>query len=334
MAARGILAWVGLFCLVAVSDVSGYEIWVTNQGTGSEKVQVIEGKTLAVVAEIQAGKKPHNITFNKDFSLAYVANVGSDDVTVIDARKKRALATIPAATRAHGVTLSPDGKLLYVANVGDNSISVVDTKARKVTRTIKVGNAPMLAAFSSDGKKAYVSNGKDASVSVIDVAKGEVIKTIPNVGSDTMGMAVSKDGKLVVTGGGDNKYTIIDTAKDEVIHDSTAGKEAHGVVLSRDGTKALIPNRQSGDISIVELATGKVVETIADVGDKTDIIDLSPDGKRAFVTLRGGAEAGVPHAMAGRDAGVAVVDLEKKRVVNIVKLGGDPHGLAVRGVTK
>jgi YVTN family beta-propeller protein len=331
---RKTLASLAAIMLGAFSSVSGYEIWVTNQGTNSEKVQIIDSKTLSVVAEVTAGKKPHNITFNKDFSLAYVANVGSNDVTVIDAKKRKVVATIPTATRAHGVTLSPNGKFLYVANAGDNSISVVDTKTRKVTKTIKVGNAPMLAAFSPDGKKAYVSNGKDATVSVIDVEKGEAIKTIPNVGADAMGMTVSKNGKLIVTGGGDHKYSIIDTSKDEVIHDGTAGKEAHGVVLSRDGTKALIPNRQSGDISIVEIASGKVVETIADVGDKTDIIDISPDGKRAFVTLRGSAEAGVPHAIAGRDSGVAVVDLEKKRVVNIVKVGGDPHGIAVRTVKK
>ncbi|MGH7831249.1 MAG: YncE family protein, partial [Candidatus Binatia bacterium] len=184
---------------------------------------------------------------------------------------------------------------------------------------------------SKDGKKAYVSNGADATLSVIDTAKLEVIKTVPNVGKGAMGMVTSGDGKrLVVTGGGENKVSIVDIEKDAVIKDIMHGKDAHGVDLTPDGKHALVPNRQSGDITVIDIATGDVVATISGVGDKTDIIALSPDGARAFVTTRGEAQTGDPKIHSGKEPGVSVVDVKSRKLIKKIKLGGDPHGVAIK----
>jgi DNA-binding beta-propeller fold protein YncE len=109
-----------------------------------------------------------------------------------------------------------------------------------------------------------------------------------------------------------------------------SGKEAHGVALTPDAKFALVPNRQSGDVSVVDMATGKIVDTVANVGDKSDIIDVSPDGTRAFVTLRGDAVTGDPAMTTGKEPGVSVIDVPGRKVVTKISLGGDPHGIAVR----
>jgi YVTN family beta-propeller protein len=135
---------------------------------------------------------------------------------------------------------------------------------------------------------------------------------------------------LVVTGGGENKVSIVDTEKDTVIKDIVHGKDAHGVALTPDGKHALVPNRQSGDVSIIDVATGNLVGTISNVGDKTDIIAISPDGARAFVTTRGQAQTGDPMALSGKEPGVSVVDVKSRKLIKKIGLGGDPHGVEIK----
>jgi YVTN family beta-propeller protein len=320
---------VALSLRVLAMDAFAYEVWVTNQG--SNKVQIIDGKTLAVIGEASAGTKPHNVTFTADGKFAWVANVGSNDVSVIDTASRKVIATVPAGKTAHAVTFSPDGKHAYVANPGEATVMVFDAGNYKPIKTIQVGKAPALVIFSKDGKKAYVANGADATLSVIDTAKREVIKTVSNVGKGAMGMVTSADGKrLVVTGGGENKVTIVDTEKDTVVRDLVHGKDAHGAALTPDGRHVWVPNRLSGDVSIINIATGELVATIPNVGDKTDIIAISPDGTRAFVTTRGEAQTGDPKIHSGKEPGVSVVDVKSRKLVKKISLGGDPHGVGIK----
>ncbi|MGH7406724.1 MAG: cytochrome D1 domain-containing protein [Candidatus Methylomirabilales bacterium] len=311
---------------------STYEVWVTNQGIN--KIQILDGKTLEIIAEVPAGTLPHNVTFTADGKYAWVANVRSNNVSVIDTTSRKVVATLPAGKTAHAVTFSPDGKRGYVANPGDGTVSIFDALTYQPVKTVAVGKAPALVIFSGDGKKAYVSNGGDATLSVIDTATLEVVKTVPNVGKGAMGMVRSLDGKrLIVTGGGENRVSVVDTGQDAVVKELVHGKDAHGVALTADGKQAWVPNRLSGDVSIFDVATGNLVATIPNVGDKTDIIAFSPDGTRAFVTTRGQAQTGDPQIVTGKEPGISVIDVASRSVIKKVPLvGGDPHGVATRPV--
>src|SRR5574341_826061 len=289
-----------------------YEVWVTNQGLN--KVQVIDGDSLKVVGEISAGTKPHNVTFSRDFKRAYVANVGSN--TVIDATTRQAVKTVPAGKTAHHVAVSPDDRLLLVSNPGEHTVMLFDATSLDLLKTISVGKAPAMAVFTSDGKRAYVSNGGDATVSIVDVAKREVGKTIPAVGQGAMGMVLTLDGKAsVVTGGG--KTSVIDTATDAVVAEVLTGKDPHGAALTEDGRLILIADRQSDAVSLVDSETWKVVATVANV-ERPDIIDVF--GGRGFITTRGQAVTGDPHALSGKNPALIVIDLQRRQVHATVPL--------------
>src|SRR3989304_4339095 len=70
--------------------------------------------------------------------------------------------------------------------------------------------------------------------------------------------------------------------------------------------------------------------TIRRVGDKPAILAFSLDGSRTFVTLRGKAATGDPKLLSGSEPGLSVIDVPTGKVIAKVKLGGDPHGVAVR----
>jgi YVTN family beta-propeller protein len=240
--------------------------------------------------------------------------------------------TIRAGRRAHHVGVSPDGRWLYICNPGSDNVTVADSTTLKVVKTLEVEKAPAMTAFSPDGKKAYVSNGGTFSVSVIEVATGEVLKSIQKVAAgEIMGQVMTPDGsRLFVTSGATNRYIVIDPRTDTVTATVQHGKDAHGAAVTVDGRYVLIPNRLSNDLTIADARTGKIADTIPNIGDKPDIIDVSPDGQFAFATLRGRAVTGDPDIVSGKEPGVAVIDLSSKRRQTHIPLGGDPHGIAVR----
>ncbi len=304
-----------------------YEVWVTNQST--DKVKVIDGETLKELAAISTESKPHNIEFSPDFTRAYVSNVGAGIVTVIDAAERKTIATIQTGKGAHGVNRSPSGRLLYVTNTGDETVSVVETALLKVVKTIPVGRIPSVASFTLDEKKAYIAN-VSGSLSVIDVERGEVVGTVPGLGGAIV-LAISPDGKkLYVARGVDGKVAVVDTVTDRVVSTISAGKDAHSVWITPDGKFVWVVNRLAASVSVVSTRLDRVVRTVRRVGDKPDILAFSPDGRKAFVSLRGQAATGDPKVLSGKEPGLSVIDVASGRVTTKVRLDGDPHGVAVR----
>ncbi len=315
-------AWGALISLLLVFSLSSVakagEVWVTNQGAEFNNVAIIDTDKLKLVTTISAGKKPHNIVFSRDGRFAYVANVASGDISVIDAAARRVVATVPAGKRAHGLTVGPAGKTLWVANVCANTVTVfegADRGALKRVATIRAGKGTALVNFSHDGKKAYVSNGVGGTTSVVDVASRRVIGEI-TTGKGAMGLEVYK-GRVFETDGGDNKITVIDTATDKIVATLRFGhKEPHGIAIIPNSGRAVIANRKSQNLSIVNLESLQELYVIK-VAERPDIVVVSPDGKTAFFTSRGGKSMGA-------------VDLFSRTVLGYVGLGGDPHGIAYR----
>jgi YVTN family beta-propeller protein len=195
-----------------------------------------------------------------------------------------------------------------------------------------VGKHPNMALFTPDGKRAYVSNSGDASLSILDIQTLKVAETINGVGRDVSSMAVSPDGgKLIIIATGEDKYLIIDTAAHRTIAEGSTGQDPRSLALTPDGGQVLIANRVSNSLTVVDIRTGRVIGTIAEVGDKPSSVAVSSDGRRAFIVLIGArAQGDPPQRLSGKDAALTVIDLATGRKIAAVKLGGDPYAVAIR----
>ncbi len=348
--------------LVSTAAAGSYEIWVANQGL--DKIQIVDGESMKVTAEISvdtddkpATSKPHMILFSPDYKYAYVANVGAapktNNILVIRAADRKIVATLPSGPVTHAVTPSPDGKRAVATSVGSDTLVEILTDGRKekftIGREIPVGDGPggmkdrpICAFFTADSKKIYVTNGGDpaaidplstGSVSVIDAESGNQFKQFPNIGQEACGLALSKDGtKIYVNVGGFvNSFLVFDTKTDTLIKQgNSAGADSHGIRLTPDGKELWLANRLSNTITIVDTETDAPAARIPEAGDRPDLIDFSPDGKLAFVTLRGKAVTKTIHDVSGGEPGLAVLDVKERKRTGHIALEGDPHGLAVR----
>ncbi len=143
------------------------------------------------------------------------------------------------------------------------------------------------------GARVYVSTEDAGDIAVIDASSEKLVTRI-HVGKRPRGIKLSHDGKLL--------YVAM----------SGSPRGGPGV----DESKLPPPDRTADGIAVVDLARHKLIKTIAS-GQDPESFDLSPDGKRLFVSNEESAE-------------MSVVDLQAGKILKRVKVGGEPEGVTLR----
>jgi YVTN family beta-propeller protein len=99
------------------------------------------------------GKKPWNVIFNKEGTIAVVSASGSDQVTIIDTATRRVIQRIPAGNGPFFSVYNSDESKLYVSNSGNNhafeigSLTIIDTSTYAVIDTVTLEKQPFDLTF-------------------------------------------------------------------------------------------------------------------------------------------------------------------------------------------
>jgi len=134
------------------------------------QVNVISTKTMETIAQIPVGLAPERILIGPD-NTVYVSNRGDRSVMRIAAGSFEVSATQQVGGEPVGMSLSPQGHLL-VANSSSGSVSVLDGVTLALSEEIQVGGTPW-AVSAMDGK-AYVTDLLSSRVVVVDTDNGRV----------------------------------------------------------------------------------------------------------------------------------------------------------------
>ncbi len=190
-----------------------------------------------------------------------VSVIGLDDPT-----HPKVLQTIHAGPGAMGVSLNRKATMAMVAASGENAIYVYTVADRQLTQVGKVmlddKSEPRDVIFSPDGKNAYVVRWGD----------GKLTKLAIN-GTNVTRVADILTG--VVPSGPTNNIDAGDISRDGRYLFNTA---FGGTPMSRP---------KMGAIAVTDLRSFRLVGA-AEVGDGTENLTLSPDGKYIAVTILNG----------------------------------------------
>ena len=280
----------------------GKWVWVTNNGepakaaeamraekmpksehgamAGAGAVWAIDTATGTVAAKVPVGMHPAHVVVASDGRTAYVTNGGDNNVSVVDTVARRVIGVVPVGASPHGLRISPDGKQVWVANLKGGTVSVIDTQTRKQLVQIAAGKGPAQVGFTPDGRYILVSLSEENQVAVIDPASRKVIRKIA-VGTVPIQLYATPDSKLVlVANQGTPKkpgttVSVIDMASMKVTATITTGAGAHGVVISRDGSRAFVTNTYADTVSVIDVAERKVIATVP-VGKGPNGITMTP----------------------------------------------------------
>ena len=152
-------------------------LYITN--FRSDKLSVVDTKTLTLRQEIGGFDKIRAISVSADGGTLYAANSGNDTLSRVDTKTGKITATVPVGREPYGAALRPDGKALYAGNLKSNSLTEVALPDFKPAAQIGGLTGPRQAiSFSRNSRKAWVLN-EDLGLAEVDLAARAVIREIP-----------------------------------------------------------------------------------------------------------------------------------------------------------
>ena len=159
------------------------------------KVAVIDLKTGASLATIDAAFGAEGVACSPDGKRVWVANNRSNSITVIDAEKLAASSTFAAEGFPFRVRFTPDGARVLIAFPQANEVRVFDAATNAVAGTVTMpgdgqGPGPTSIAAAPDSRHAAACVPSQETVVLIDAIDSRVI-TPMWAGPDPDGLAWS-----------------------------------------------------------------------------------------------------------------------------------------------
>jgi YVTN family beta-propeller protein len=163
-------------------------MWVTSMG--DNKVNLIDLKSLAYLAEIPVVGIPRPLVVTRDETTLYCQLSDLHGFVVVDVPGRKAIARVEMPplppdvkfpvehTPSHGLALTPDEKELWATSCGTDTVYVYNTAGEKIVGKVRTGHGPAWLTFSPDGKYCCVSNVLGDDVSIIDAAKRQEVARI------------------------------------------------------------------------------------------------------------------------------------------------------------
>jgi YVTN family beta-propeller protein len=317
-------------------------------------LSVVDPVTLQVVARMPVGNDPHEVIASSDGRTAYVSNYGFgayNTLAVLDLVARRALPSIDLGPLRgpHGLTFV-GGKTWFTAEAA-KAIGRYDPATDKVDWILGTGqNRTHMVYVSDDQQRIITTNVSSGTVSLIEL---EPVHMGPPPGGirppNSPTGAPGGPGGLPPGGPMPRKDW-----NETVIR---VGNGSEGFDVSPDRGEVWVANAQDGTISIIDIATRKVVATLSANVHGANRLKFTPDGKRVLVSTLGGPDLvildaatrseikriPIGHGAAGivmqpdgtrafvacsPDNYVAVIDLQSLAVAGHIQAGGEPDGMA------
>jgi YVTN family beta-propeller protein len=242
----------------------------------ADGIGVLDLATHRLVQTYRSGQDPETFDVAPDGKTLYVSNEDAAEMSVLDLSTGSVRARVKVGEEPEGVTIRPDGREVYVTCEADNEVHAVDTSTLAVVGRMKVGPRPRSVVFTTDGVLAFITTENGQAVDVIDASQHSVVGKIEmpaKAGAPTpprpMGAVLSRDGRQSIA--------VVDVAARKVLKTiEEVGTRPWGIGVSPDGRKLYSANGPSGDVSVVDIESGKVDRRIAVGGSPWGIAVAEP----------------------------------------------------------
>jgi YVTN family beta-propeller protein len=188
-----------------------------------------------------------------------------------------------------GLAFSPDGHKLYVCGNLSNRLLEIDAETGVVFRTFETGVAPYEVVLT--GGKAYVSNWGGRRPGTEDLT-----------GPAGQGTKVRVDPETRIASEG--SVSVVDLARGAATKDIVVQRHSSALAVSPDGRYVVCANAASDNLSVIDVATDAVVETVWVKASPADLFGASPNA------LAFAPDGRTLYAANGTQNAVAVIDFK------------------------
>ena len=285
---RALALWFVLFAAGAAGPaepIPSTTLLVLNKEDAT--LAIVDPATSKVVGRVPTGEGPHEIAVSAGGTLAFVSNYGSrtpgSTLSVIDlvAQKEVRRVDLDPLRRPHGLAVA-GGKVFFTAEV-DKIIGQYDPDTHAISRVFRTGQETThMLLVSKDAKQIFAANISSNNITALERATGTMTSTAAGW-----------------------KETVI-----------PVGRGPEGIDWSPDGKEIWTAHSRDGGVSIIDVATKKVTQTLSLQTQRSNRLKFTPDGKRVLVS--------------DLDAGeLIVLDAATRNEIKRLTLGKSPEGILV-----
>jgi len=300
--------------------VRNYPSRVYVPNSGDNTVDVIDPNTFKVIAHYSSGgHEPQHVVPRYDLKKLWVINDLGDSATDIDPATGARGKTIPVED-PYNMYYTPDGKFAIVVAERKQKLNFLDPLTMKLVDSVPV-SCPGVdhMDFTADGRYLIASCEFSSELLKVDVATHKIVGSLKlEKGGMPQDVKTSPDGKVFyVADMMANGIYLIEPDSFTRIGFIPTGKGAHGLYVSRDSKVLYISNRGEGSVSLLDLATRKLIKKwVIPHGGSPDMGGVSSDGKQLWLSGRYNRE-------------VYVFDTGDGHLLARIPVGKGPHGLCV-----
>src|SRR3954453_12481583 len=231
---------------------------------------------------------------------------------------------VPVGEGPHELITSADGKYAFASNYGSgpapgHTISMIDIAAQKELRRIDVAPLSRPHGLAFAGGKLYFTAEADKKIARYDPAADKIDWQFETGQNTTHMVLPTKDLRTIFTSNiGSNSVSAIEQGSgggwtQTVI---AVGQGPEGIDLAPNGREVWSAHSRDGGVSVIDVASKKVTQTIALGTKRSNRIKLTPDAKFALVS--------------DLDAGeIVVLDAPARKEVRRIPLGKMPEGILI-----
>jgi YVTN family beta-propeller protein len=253
-----------------------------------------------------------------------VLNKEEATLATVDPASGQVLGRVATGAGPHEVVVSSDGRYAFASNYGTGSapgrtISMIDLAAQKELRRIDVAPLSRPHGLAFAGGKLYFTAEANRKIARYDPAADKIDWEFETALNGTHMVLPTKDLRTIFTSniGSDSVSAIEQSADGRWTQTVIAvGKGPEGIELSPNGKEIWSAHSRDGGVSIIDVATKKVVQTITIGTRRSNRIKLTPDGRVALVS---DLEAG----------DLIVLDAIARKEIKRIPLGKQPEGILV-----
>lgn len=294
-------------------------------------IQAIQADRLSFARKLAVGSQAISMHLSRDDRAIYVLTREPKAVVRVAIDRFQIDWKLALPDDPHDFAISPDGKKAAVS--GGEAVRLIDLDARRVGPPL--GSPADIGAvrFLSDSKRMIAANRSDRQLSLYDVDSARLIVHLPiAVRPDNLCFNLSLEGnadggQLFVTGEGLDGVVIVYPYHIPEVGLTVLAGHAPGAMAASE-SYLFVAGPQSGDVSILSIATQKVIAVLP-VGNDPGFVAVTPDDQYALVLNR---KSG--------DIAVLRVDLitpnrykeKAAKLLTVIPVGSKPVSAAIRSV--
>jgi YVTN family beta-propeller protein len=253
-----------------------------------------------------------------------VLNKADQALAIVDPATGKVVAKVGVGEGPHEVAVSADGRFAYVGNYGQqtpgHTISVIDLAPQAELYRVDVGPLQRPHGMLVAGGKVYFTAEMNRLIARYDPVANKVDWFFGTGQATTHMLVANADASLIFTANiGSNSVSAIERAAGQDGGSETTipvGKGPEGIDWSPNGKEVWTATGGDGGVSIIDVVSKKVIETLSVGTKRTNRLKFTPDGALVLLSDRDGDQ-------------LVVLDGATHKERARLKMGRNPEGIQI-----